>query len=288
LVAKTFGKEVRGDWQPLIDEETFARVQAVLKGKVERIAPEPKRDDRFPLRGFLLCTQCGLPATASESTGGSGRLYRNYRCHRSKGHLNARADKAEADFLRLLESLTPRSGQAALLTEVFRRTWNARNDKKTELEALTKRLDGLKARKERILLQMEDGTLSSTDFKSRYKLQEQLINAATANIAKLKDEQGLDVDEALDYLSHLLWNSHILWETSDLDTKQRIQKAIFPNGLRYDPTHAFGTVETELFQPLLRESVTKPDVVTLGRFELPTCGLGNRRSIHLSYRATCV
>jgi hypothetical protein len=24
----------------------------------------------------------------------------------------------------------------------------------------------------------------------------------------------------------------------------------------------------------------------LGRFELPTCGLGNRRSIHLSYRAT--
>jgi hypothetical protein len=26
-------------------------------------------------------------------------------------------------------------------------------------------------------------------------------------------------------------------------------------------------------------------VVTLGRFELPTCGLGNRRSIHLSYRA---
>jgi hypothetical protein len=25
--------------------------------------------------------------------------------------------------------------------------------------------------------------------------------------------------------------------------------------------------------------------VTLGRFELPTCGLGNRRSIHLSYRA---
>ena len=27
-------------------------------------------------------------------------------------------------------------------------------------------------------------------------------------------------------------------------------------------------------------------MVTLGRFELPTCGLGNRRSIHLSYRAT--
>ena len=29
-------------------------------------------------------------------------------------------------------------------------------------------------------------------------------------------------------------------------------------------------------------------MLTLGRFELPTCGLGNRRSIHLSYRATPV
>ncbi len=26
-------------------------------------------------------------------------------------------------------------------------------------------------------------------------------------------------------------------------------------------------------------------LVTPGRFELPTCGLGNRRSIHLSYGA---
>jgi hypothetical protein len=37
-------------------------------------------------------------------------------------------------------------------------------------------------------------------------------------------------------------------------------------------------------QPEARCLVNR-EVVTLGRFELPTCGLGNRRSIHLSYRA---
>ena len=31
---------------------------------------------------------------------------------------------------------------------------------------------------------------------------------------------------------------------------------------------------------------TLTGMVTPGRFELPTCGLGNRRSIHLSYGAT--
>src|SRR5262245_55327352 len=33
------------------------------------------------------------------------------------------------------------------------------------------------------------------------------------------------------------------------------------------------------------EAMDPQDVEALGRFELPTCGLGNRRSIHLSYRA---
>ncbi len=32
-------------------------------------------------------------------------------------------------------------------------------------------------------------------------------------------------------------------------------------------------------------TVSTEKMVALGRVELPTCGLGNRRSIHLSYRA---
>lgn len=74
---------------------------------------------------------------------------------------------------------------------------------------------------------MEEGILSDDDFKVRYKRLEDLINAAVVQIEKMKGENGLDVDTALDYLSHLLWNSAMLWETSNLDTKQRLQRAIF-------------------------------------------------------------
>jgi hypothetical protein len=52
--------------------------------------------------------------------------------------------------------------------------------------------------------------------------------------------------------------------------RTNLQATIRPSRLRYGSMH--------LIYKLL--------VVTLGRFELPTCGLGNRRSIHLSYRAT--
>jgi hypothetical protein len=112
--------------------------------------------------------------------------------------------------VRLLGSLAPRPGQAALIEEIFRRTWNAKNNNDTELAAQMNRLEGLKARKQRVLLQMEEGNISEEDFKSRYDQLEGLINAASVQIEQMKNESGLDVDTALDYLSHLLWNASIL------------------------------------------------------------------------------
>jgi hypothetical protein len=63
---------------------------------------------------------------------------------------------------------------------------------------------------------MEEGGISNENFRVRYRLLEGLIHAAVAQIDKIKSENGLDVDTALDYLSHLLWNSATLRETSDL------------------------------------------------------------------------
>jgi hypothetical protein len=170
--------------------------------------------------------------------------------------------------VRLLGSLAPRPGQAALIEEIFRRTWNAKNNNDTELAAQMNRLEGLKARKQRVLLQMEEGNISEEDFKSRYDQLEGLINAASVQIEQMKNESGLDVDTALDYLSHLLWNASILWETSDLDTKQRLQRAIFPGGLKYDPKHGFGTVSTDFFSMAsVGESAPVTDVASPTGFE---------------------
>jgi hypothetical protein len=248
LVSRAFGKEVRGDWEPLIDDATFSRVQAVLRGNVERIAPEPKRVEEYPLRGFVLCTECSKPATASTSKGGAGGQYAYYHCHRGKGHLRVSAGKVNADFLRLLESLAPRDGQAALMEAVFRRTWEPRNrGNVSDVDTLRNTLAGLMKSKERLMRHMEDGTLSDEDFRPRYQQLNAQIHTARERLAVVT-RNSLDVETALGYLSHLLWNAHILWETSDLDTKQRLQRAIFPEGLKYDPEQRFGTVSTDFLQ----------------------------------------
>jgi hypothetical protein len=55
----------RGDFEPLITEELFYRVQAILSGCVPSTAPRKRAHPDFPLRGFVLCESCGRGLTGS-------------------------------------------------------------------------------------------------------------------------------------------------------------------------------------------------------------------------------
>jgi DNA invertase Pin-like site-specific DNA recombinase len=60
-----YGVSTRGDFEPLIDEATFYRVQAVLDGRVVVAGPRPRNHPDFPLRGFVRCETCGRPLTGA-------------------------------------------------------------------------------------------------------------------------------------------------------------------------------------------------------------------------------
>jgi site-specific DNA recombinase len=72
-------REVRGDFEPLIDEATFHKVQAVLSGRISITSPRKRNRPDFPLRGFVRFESCGRPLTASWSKGRSDR-YAYYHC----------------------------------------------------------------------------------------------------------------------------------------------------------------------------------------------------------------
>ena len=61
----------RGDFEPLISEQLFYRVQAILSGRVPSTAPRKRAHPDFPLRGFVRCHSCGRGLTASWSKGRS-------------------------------------------------------------------------------------------------------------------------------------------------------------------------------------------------------------------------
>src|SRR5438874_4734810 len=74
-----FGISTRGDFEPLISEKVFFRVQGILDGRYEMTSPKQRNDPDFPLRGYARCETCGKPLTASWSKGRSD-YYAYYHC----------------------------------------------------------------------------------------------------------------------------------------------------------------------------------------------------------------
>ena len=68
LHVESFGDRQRGDFEPLVNQELFDRVQAVLSGKSVSVTPYLRNHPDFPLRHFVKCGCCGRPLTDRKST----------------------------------------------------------------------------------------------------------------------------------------------------------------------------------------------------------------------------
>jgi DNA invertase Pin-like site-specific DNA recombinase len=251
----SWGVSMEGTFAPIVTPQVWANVQQVLAGKAITAVPHINSNPAFPLKAIIICDKCGKPATASTSAGRANR-YAYYHCHRGRGHLRIRADKAEQQFMRVLDSMRPNPVRMRLVEAVFHDVWDQRNaSRQSETERLQAQLARLSSRKGRLLEQMQEGVLIGEDFRTLYDK----ANAAIMQTENaLADVQGkeLDVDIALKYLKHLLWNLNILFENSSLESKTKIARAIFPNGLRC-ANIGVGTAVTHSFYSMLAdESVT--------------------------------
>ena len=56
----------RGDFEPLISEDLFYRVQAVLSGRLPSTTQKQHAHPDFPLRGFVGCEPCGRGSRAAD------------------------------------------------------------------------------------------------------------------------------------------------------------------------------------------------------------------------------
>jgi DNA invertase Pin-like site-specific DNA recombinase len=240
--AKRFGlNSIRGDFRPLVPDTLFQRVRSVLDGR-ERHPRHLVNHPAFPLRRFVVCDACATPLTGSAPKGRS-RHYSYYHCRRCKG-VSIRTDALEARFVELLESLRPRPEFFALFRAIVLDVWKQRRASASELQnRLTARLADLK-RREAIL---EDAFLydrridDDTYQQQRDKLREDIaIVRIELEDARLEE---LDVEGLLGFAEHLLHNAARLWMEAELDQKQRLQRVLFPLGLRFRDG-AFGTATT--------------------------------------------
>ena len=277
MVSEKWNEERQGVHQPLIDMETFTKVQLILQGKSVAAIPRTKCRPEYPLRSFIKCPVCLNPLTASQSIGHGGK-YHYYHCYSKPRHGSSYPkEKVETEFKGYLGTIIPNESRLKLFKEVVVDVWET---KKKEAGIDIKRTEAKIAKLEedrgKTIDLLRKGTL--TEEEGRLELNRIRKELEFANLEKSEIENDkFNVRTAVDKCVEALKNSHKFWlNLESVEQKQRFQKLIFPDGAIYENPGFRTTQMGLLFQLIPNTGGEKTSLVRPGGFEPPTnCLRGN-------------
>ena len=240
----------KGHHEGLISFETFEKIQFRLKAGAKAPARKDISQD-FPLRGFVLCNDCGNPLTANWSKSKTGKKYPYYMCF-SRGCVSyrksIRREKLEGEFEGLLRSMQPSKNLLALSRTMFAHAWEQRAAQAGSIaKDLEQRLSKLDKQIEQLVSRIVEASTPS------------VISAYEQRIAKLENEKIKVSDrlsrahqpqhtfeEMFELAFRFLSKPWKLWSSNSLELKRVVLRLAFAERLRFDRREGLRTPETAM------------------------------------------
>lgn len=267
----------KGKHKGLVSIEIFNKVQEKLQ---KRSHKSPRKDFRpdFPLRGYVLCSNCNMPFTASWNRGNGGS-YPNYFCKQQDCDCRwkvIRKYKIEEEFESLLgEKAKIQSGYLMLAKEVFtdvidkqvKDTKQVQNTLKTKIRTLEDQINTVVDRYSKT--QDDDVAQTLEERIKKLKLEKELLQQKSkTDISKIYTKEKLGT--AFDTVSNTLQNPLVVWKSNDLQKQSIVLEMYFDELLKYDRENGFGTTTfsypVRVLQSFEKE---KSQLVEMGGVEPP-------------------
>jgi len=220
-----------GTHQPLISADLFYQVQDVLAGKKKVMRTKIKVDEKFPLRGFLLCPQCGKLLTASSSKG-RHQHYHYYHCF-AGCNVRFKNDLVHGSFEKELSRWKPHPavGQLyKLVLQDYRKQGEKLRNK--ELNVIKEELSQLEEYKSRIRKMRINGDLDTEDYNLEKKECEEKIDRLTSKLAALTSD--VDIEKELDLIYNGLSNIDEEYKKRSIEWQRDFVGSMFPEKLQFD------------------------------------------------------
>jgi len=268
VVVPSWGVDVEGNFDPIVDEEIFLKAQAVLEGRGYVKTTKRRANPAFPLTGFVACGRCGTFLAGSSPRGRSQKRCPYYRCRNNCEGVRARREALHELFSEKLRPLRPTPGYVRLFRAVVLDVWRQRGSEVTRArQLLDDKLTQLRQRKNALHDGYFDGKVRQSDYEEQNARLAEEIGLARLERDRVADEE-IDVEALLDFAAYTLSNADRMWNQFSPDQKRQFQGLLFPEGLPFDGS-TFGTAKTSpIFSYLHSVSETESQMASPRRFEL--------------------
>jgi len=230
-----YALEVQGQHPPMVTEEQFYRVQAVLDGRNHNtpvmLARRTRNNPDFPYRRVVRCGRCGQSFTGAWSKG-KRLLYGYYFCIKRCGaKSNVSFAEIEPTTRQLLKSVSLKPEAAQLINAHIRRTYYQRigalRQKREQADTELKKIYEIR---QALIEKNLSGIYSDEIFKEQNKILEEKI----ATIQMVKDETAIekyDLQKITTVIQEKFTDLNKTFQESDLERRRELMCSIFPKGL---------------------------------------------------------
>lgn len=220
---------VNGIHEAIIDEDLFKKCQRIEFGTKKNMPKPNAKNEMLPLRGNLICKDCGGTLTGSGSKGNGGKYFYYHCQHGCKERF--RAVDAHSSFQDYISSLEIKPEIASLYLAVMEDIFIAEEgDRKKELKSLDNSMQEIRQK----LTSMEDKFITDQIERDTYK---RMKTHYQQEIWKLQEKKN-DI-ESMDsaFIQYTKWGFSLLinlpeyYNNASLEIKQKIIGSIFPEKL---------------------------------------------------------
>ncbi|MCV9960288.1 recombinase family protein [Pararhizobium sp. BT-229] len=266
IEAPKWGVSLRkGHHEAIISLETFYRIQERLNENARAPARKDISED-FPLRGFLLCDDCGQPMTSCWSKGRS-KHYPYYLCD-TRGCESSRKsiprEKIEGGFAEVLRSLQPTREFFNVAKTMLTDAWEMRfTEAHRDKEEVENQLRGVDKQIQRVLeriIETGNATVIKAYEEKIDKLEREKLLLAE-KVSRIVPPKG-KLEEFIEPALALLANPWNTYDNGNLVFKRAVLRLIFAEPARYSPKSGYRTANTTFpFKVLANISISSAQMV---------------------------
>ena len=210
----------------------FDQVQDVLDGRKRHYRTKLVANASLPLRGFLICPECGKLLSGSASKGHT-KHYSYYHCF-AGCKFRHRADDTNTKFISELNQLNPQQAVLGAYKEVLLDVWNMENAGKSDhRKNLLRQVKEMEEKLSYIRELLSSKQIEPEDFRIMKADYSKQIDKLENQLSEDKGNQ-VDIKSMLDKGLAQLLKLNEVYEKGGIEERRRVISLIFPEKLRFE------------------------------------------------------